>query len=79
MKNLKKGNSSYNLPEVGQRFILDSGMFEILAVNQFNVCLNIYHKDAGNGEGHAVSTFNRSEFTTLENFGLNYFGYKTNN
>lgn len=77
MKNLTKGSQSNNLPEIGQRFILDSAMFEILAVNELNVCLNIYHKDAGD-DGHSVSTFPRSEFTTLSDFGLNYFGYKIN-
>tara|TARA_R110000796_G_scaffold252629_1_gene389084 strand:+ start:3397 stop:3621 length:225 start_codon:yes stop_codon:yes gene_type:complete len=73
MKNLTEVKLSNNLPAVGQRLNFKSAMFIVLAVNEYNVVLDILHKDS-----KGVSIHLRSEFTTLQNFALNYFGYKTN-
>jgi len=61
-----------NQAKVGQRLNFKSALFIVLAVNEHNVVLDILHRDS---EG--VSTHPRAEFTTLSNFALNYFGYKT--
>jgi hypothetical protein len=61
-----------NTPTVGQRLNFKTAMFIVLAVNEHNVVLNILHRDS-----KGVSTHPRAEFTTLSNFALNYFGYKT--
>jgi len=62
-----------NTPQVGQRVNFLTGLFKIVAVSEWYVSIEIYSRDAG-----GVSQHSREEFTTLQNFALNYFGYKSN-
>ena len=62
-----------NTPKVGQRVNFLTGLFEIVAVSEWYVSINIIQRDAD-----GVSRHSREEFTTLQNFALNYFGYKSN-